>query len=129
MTDDRLPDSSADRSVLARLNEDYVRSVLTSNVARFDEILAQDFRNTGPDGVLTDRQGFLDLIAKPSNLTSLTAEDVEIRIFGDTAIIHARTVYVTADGRPGSGRYTDIWYRHADGVWLAVAAHVTRLVR
>ena len=48
-----------------------------------------------------------------------------IRIFGDVAIIHARTTYTTADGRAASGRYTDIWARR-DGRWLAVAAHVTR---
>lgn len=120
---------SDDHAVLSQLNADYVRSVLTSNVARFDEILAADFRNTNSDGTIVGRQGFLDQIARPSNLTSLEAEDVEIRIIGDTAIIHARTVYVTSDGRPGSGRYTDIWHRHADGRWLAVAAHVTRLVR
>lgn len=118
-----------DRTVLSQLNEDYVHSVLTSNAQRFDEILAADFRNTGPDGAITDRQGFLAQISRPSNLKTLRADDVEIRIFGDTAVIHARTVYETADGRLGSGRYTDIWHREADGRWLAVAAHVTRLVQ
>jgi ketosteroid isomerase-like protein len=122
---EHVPD---DRTVLARLNDDYVRAVLTSDTKRFDEILAPDFRNTNPDGTLLDRVGFLAQVAKPSNLRSLTAEDVEIRLFGATAIIHARTVYETTDGRPGSGRYTDIWHKQ-DGRWLAVAAHVTRLVR
>ena len=117
-----------DRETLEGLNRDYVQSVLTSNVARFDEILAPDFRNSGPEGTLTDRPGFLGVVARPSNLKTLTAEDVEIRIFGDSAIIHARTVYETADGRQGNGRYTDVWQRQRDGRWLAVAAHVTRLV-
>lgn len=117
-----------DRAVLASLNADYVGSVLKSDVKRFEEILATDFRNTNPDGTILDRAGFLAQVAKPSNLTSLTAEDVEIRIFGTTAIVHARTVYTTSDGRPGSGRYTDIWHKQ-NGRWRAVAAHVTRLVR
>ena len=117
-----------DRATLAALNDDYVRAVLTSDAARFREILADDFRNTNPDGTILDRAAFLAQVARPSNLTSLRAEDVEIRIMGTTAIIHARTVYETSDGRPGSGRYTDIWHKR-DGRWLAVAAHVTRLVR
>ncbi len=92
------------------------------------QILAADFRNTNPDGTILDRRGFLAQVARPSNLKSLSAEDVGIRIIGDTAIVHARTVYETSDGRAGGGRYTDIWHKH-DGRWLAVAAHVTRLVR
>ncbi len=117
-----------DRAELARLNDDYVRAVLMSDAARFEQILAADFRNTNPDGTLLDRSGFLAQVARPSNLRSLRAEGVEIRILGDTAIVHARTVYETTDGRPGSGRYTDVWRRDG-GRWLAVAAHVTRLVR
>lgn len=118
----------ADHAVLVGLNADYVRAVLTSNAARFEQILAADFRNTNADGTLVDRESFIAQIGQPSNLASLECEDVEIRRFGDTAIIHARTVYVTSDGRPGSGRYTDVWHKR-DGRWLAVAAHVTRLVR
>lgn len=120
--------ASDDRATLAALNADYVRAVLTSDAARFREILADNFRNTNPDGTILDREGFLAQVARPSNLKSLRADDVEIRILGNTAVIHARTVYLTSDGRPGSGRYTDIWLKR-DGRWLAVAAHVTRLVR
>ncbi len=43
---------------------------------------------------------------------------------GDFAIIHARTSY-TLDGKPGHGRYTDIWAKRA-GTWLCVAAQVAR---
>ena len=117
-----------DQAVLARLNDDYVHAVLASDAARFEQMLAADFRNTNPDGTIVDRRSFIAQVAKPSNLKSLSCQDVEIRVFGDTAIIHARTVYETSDGRPGSGRYTDIW-RKQDGRWRAHAAPVTRLVR
>ncbi|MGE0815694.1 MAG: DUF4440 domain-containing protein [Vicinamibacterales bacterium] len=117
-----------DRAVLARLNDDYVKAVLASDAARFEQLLASEFRNTNPDGTILDRAAFLAQVARPSNLKSLAAEDVEIRLLGDTAIVHARTVYETSDGRSGSGRYTDIWQKR-NGEWRAVAAHVTRLVR
>jgi ketosteroid isomerase-like protein len=58
-------------------------------------------------------------------ISNLKAEDVRVRVMGDVAIIHARTTYTTADGREGSGRYTDVWARR-NGRWLAVSAHVTR---
>lgn len=116
----------AETALLTELNESYVRSVATSNVAWFDQHLTPDFLNSNPDGTLVDRAGFLAQIAKPIAITGLRCEDVRIRILGDTAIIHARTVYAKPDGAPAAGRYTDIWMRQADARWLCVAAHVTR---
>jgi ketosteroid isomerase-like protein len=96
-----------------------------ADVRRFDEILAADFRCSNPDGSLVDRGGFFAQTARPVTISNLAAHDVEIRIFGDMAIIHARSSYTMADGRPGAGRYTDVWARR-NGEWLAVSAHVTR---
>jgi ketosteroid isomerase-like protein len=117
--------SASDREVLTRLNGDYIRSVQNSDVRRFDEILAADFRCSNPDGSLVDRDGFLAQTARPVTISNLQAHDVEIRMFGDVAIIHARTSYTLADGRSGAGRYTDVWARQ-NGQWLCVSAHVTR---
>jgi ketosteroid isomerase-like protein len=123
-----MPDSAisaSDLEVLTSLNRDYIRSVQEGDVRRFDEILAPDFRCSNPDGSLVDRDGFLAQTARSVAISNLAAHDVEIRIFGDIAIIHARTSYTTADGRPGAGRYTDVWARQ-NGKWRAVSAHVTR---
>ena len=123
-----MPDtarSGSDLEVLTSLNRDYIRSVQDGDVRRFDEILAADFRCSNPDGSLVDRSGFLAQTARPVTISNLAVHDVEIRLFGDVAIIHARTSYMSADGRPGAGRYTDVWARQ-NGEWLAVSAHVTR---
>ena len=117
--------SSSDLETLRGLNDDYIRSVQRSDVRRFSEILAEDFLNSNPDGTLVDRAGFLSQIAKPATIANLKAEDVRIRIFGDFALIPARTTYATQEGRAAAGRYTDIWARR-NGRWLCVAAHVTR---
>jgi ketosteroid isomerase-like protein len=117
--------STSDLDALLELNRDYIRSVQTSDVRRFDEILADDFRCSNPDGSLVDRRRFLEQTARPVSISNLEAHDVDVRLMGDFAIIHARTTYTGADGRPGSGRYTDVWARR-NGRWLAVSAHVTR---
>lgn len=120
------PDArSAELALLTELNEAYVRSVAQSDVAWFERHLTADFLNSNPDGTLADRTAFLRQIAGPIAITGLRCEDVRVRILGDTAIIHARTVYTKPDGQPGAGRYTDIWMR-VDGQWLCVAAHVNR---
>ena len=121
----RDPQSKSDLDVLLGLNGDYIRSVQNSDVRRFDEILAEDFFCSNPDGSLVDRQGFLKQTGMPVRISGLEAHEVKMRIMGDFAIIHARTTYTKPEGGPGSGRYTDVWARR-NGEWLAVSAHVTR---
>lgn len=118
-------DAAADLDALLALNRDYIASVQNSDVRRFEEILADDFLCSNPDGSLVDRAAFLKQTARPVTISNIQALDVNVRLMGDFAIIHARTTYILPDGKPGAGRYTDIWARR-EGRWLAVSAHVTR---
>ena len=117
--------SASDIEVLTQLNADYITSVQKGDVKRFNEILSDDFLCSMADGTLVDRKRFLELTAQPVTIRNLTAHDVKVRVMGDMAIIHAATSYTTADGKPSSGRYTDVWARR-NGRWVAVSAHVTR---
>ena len=117
--------TQTDLEALQALNRDYIRSVQTSDVRRFEEILADDFVCSNPDGSLVDRAGFLVQTARPVTISNLEARDVLVRILGDVALIHARTAYTLPDGRAAGGRYTDVWARR-QGRWLCVSAHVTR---
>jgi ketosteroid isomerase-like protein len=118
--------TATDLTALIDLNQDYIQSVQTSNVKRFAEILSDDFLCSLPDGSLIDRKRFLEQTALPVTISNLEAHDVNVRLMGDFAIVHARTTYKTADGRAASGRYTDVWAKR-NGTWVAVSAHVTRL--
>jgi ketosteroid isomerase-like protein len=129
MLDTSLPSSrppAQDLETLRRLNSDYIRAVIRSDVNRFGELLASDFLCSRPDGTLIDRNEFLKHTAEPYPFRHLEAHDVNVRLMGDVAIVHARTTFVHPDGTRGAGRYTDIWAKR-DGRWLAVAAHFTRV--
>lgn len=117
--------TQADLATLRQLNDEYIHAVQHADVRRFDEILADDFLCSNPDGSLLDKAQFLAQTARPVQITDLVAHDVNVRLIGDVAIIHARTTYTLPDGSARSGRYTDVWARR-DGRWLAVSAHVTR---
>ena len=78
-----------------------------------------------PRGSLVDKAGFLKQIAPPAKIKGLACEDVNVRVMGDFAVIHARTTYSLLDGRAGNGRYTDIWAKR-NGRWLCVEAQVAR---
>ena len=110
---------------LQALNRDYVRSVLESDVRWFDAHLAPDFMNSNPDGTFIDRAGFLKQVALPCAVSNLREEDVRIHVLGDVAIVYARTTYGKPDGKPGAGRYTDVWQLR-QGSWLCVSANVSR---
>jgi ketosteroid isomerase-like protein len=115
----------SDLETLTQLNRDYIRSVQESDARRFQEILAEDFLCSHPDGSLVEKQQFLEQVARPATIRELSIDDVRIRLMGDVAIIHARTSYRTQAGEHHHGRYTDVWARR-DGRWLCVSAHVTR---
>jgi ketosteroid isomerase-like protein len=93
--------TESDLDVLFALNHDYIQSVQDGDVRRFDEILADDFLCSNPDGSLVDKSQFLAQTARPVTITGLEAQDVKVRLLGDVAIIHARTSYTTADGHSG----------------------------
>jgi hypothetical protein len=115
----------ADLALLDELNTCYLRAVQRGDVAWFDEHLASEFRCTNPDGSFLDKAAFLRQTAAPVRIRDLTGHDVEIRLIGDAAIIHAATSYTLPNGGTGRGRYTDVWCR-TGGRWRAIAAHVTR---
>jgi len=110
---------------LRALNRNYIRSVQEADTTWFEEHLSPDFMNSNPDGSIVDRSQFLNQIGRGSAVRDLREHDVNIRLLGDFAIIHARTAYIKPDGSAGAGRYTDDWQRR-DGRWLCVSAHVTR---
>ena len=111
-----------DLETLTALNRDFTASVQKRDVKRLEEILADDFMVSTPDGSLLDKAEFLKLTAQPVTISGLVAENVRIRLLGDFAIIHARFNSRSADGKPRRGRYTDNWARR-DGTWVAVSAH------
>jgi ketosteroid isomerase-like protein len=111
-----------DLDTLTALNLDFFAAVQNGDVERFEEILADDFMGSFPDGSLLDKAEFLKLTAQPVAFSGLVAEDVRIRALGDFAIIHGRFDSRSADGKQRRGRYTDNWARRG-GTWVAVSAH------
>jgi ketosteroid isomerase-like protein len=112
------------KTELEALNREYIRSAVTSDVAWFDKNISADFVCSNGDGTQVDRAGFLKQTANPRGISNVELHDVNIRVLGDFALIHARTTFVGADGKPGSIRYTDAWARQ-NGRWVAVSAHIT----
>jgi len=116
-----------DLDVLRALNEGYVNAFREADVAWYDAHLAPDYVVVSSDGSLKDRAAALADFSKPvfaEHIRSFPVDKVNIRRFGDIALIHAENDFEMKDGRRGVNRYTDIWLKR-DGRWQCIAAHIT----
>jgi len=62
----------SDVDALTALNRDYIHSVQHGDVQRFEEILAEDFLCSNPDGSLVDKSQFLVQTALPVTISGLS---------------------------------------------------------
>ncbi len=113
---------AADRRTIEELNRQYLRAGEHGDVDWYREHLADDFLGSAVDGSVADKTAFLQRIGQRRAGSGFAAHDVRIRFVGELALVHAGFSCTKPDGRPGSGRYTDIYARR-DGRWSCVSAH------
>lgn len=112
--------------LLGELNEGYGRAFLTSDVAWYDAMTTDDFQCITGAGHRQNKQEFLAENARPVVMDDFRFEEVDIRLFGDVAIIHAVNPMRFPDGRTLTTRYTDVWVKQ-NGEWKAASAQITRI--
>lgn len=113
-------------ALLLDLNRNYVRSAQESDVAWYQNNLAEDYVCSYRDGSIIDKAAFLERIRPPASEKNMSADDVQVRFAGELALIHAAFKYQSQEGRWGTGRYTDIYAERATPQgqrWLCVSAH------
>jgi ketosteroid isomerase-like protein len=121
--------ADADRSSAAQikeLNTGYIQAFLQSDVNWYREHLAEDFTCILTDGKIIDKAAFLRDTATDPGVDEYHFDDLQIRVYGDTALAQAVGSYKRHDGSTGKTRYIDIYVKQA-GVWKAVSAQLTRL--
>ena len=96
---------ASDLDTLVQLNQVYlIDSVETSNAGRFREILADDFPLHPSQRCAARSQSVSGEHRESAAIHCLEAHDVNVRVMGDVAIVHARTTFTLADGTQGTGR-------------------------
>lgn len=107
------------------LNERYIQSILTGDVAWFADHLADDFVCIESDATLLDKAAFLARTSDEPTTATYHLDDVDISIHGDVALVRAKGSWVTKNGKSGFSRYVDV-YAYAGNQWKVVSAQVTR---
>jgi ketosteroid isomerase-like protein len=122
----QAPQSGATEKAIVALENQWLKSEQTNNADLIAPLIADKFIGTGADGsVMNKAQGLAD--QKATKYTSAAYENVQVTVFGDTAIA---TGLFNAKGTDSSGkplddhdRWTDTWVKMPDGKWQCVASH------
>ena len=124
MTTENQSDS-LDQTTLRHLNAEYVRAFMSADVTWYEEHLADDFVCIESDGSILNKAQFLSNTAKGPDVSDYQLQEVNVRLYGDVALIRATGVWTTGDQSKGLSRYVDVYLRTAAG-WKAVSAQITR---
>jgi ketosteroid isomerase-like protein len=124
--------ASQDEQGLRRLEDEWLGSYLRGDKATFDRIVANDFTGTDESAKVRNKAEERELIQAPpaSIKTSLTNEDVRVRIYGDAAIVTGRIVVKTQLSGQAEisfqSRFTDTFLKRQE-YWQVAARHYSRL--
>lgn len=113
---------------LCSLVKSWNDAIARKDVGLLRRLWADDFVAIGLDGTPSTRDEDLDAIASPFlQIGSLTVDDVDVRVYGDSAVVTGRAV---ASGTfedidiSGSFRFMNVFIRR-NGGWIAVASQAT----
>jgi ketosteroid isomerase-like protein len=115
------------RAELAELEEEWMRAHQQRDAARLEELVADGFRFTAihlhPEPMT--REQWMGAALGGYQITTFAFEDMQVDVFGDTAVIHSRYSQIASYSTVNLSnvfRLTDVWSRHT-GRWQVVARH------
>src|SRR5258708_1842547 len=125
-----MPDT-ADVARLQEIQQELPAAWKARDRATLERLLAPDWVVTHVAGQrITRAEVFRDMLESDAmQMTSSTVGDVEVRVFGDAAVVTGRThAQGTQSGAPFDVtlRFTDVFVRRGDQ-WQAVASHATQI--
>src|SRR3982074_1093789 len=120
--------SGATEKAVMALENQWLQSQKTNNPDLVAPLLADKFVSTDDEGKVTNKGQTL-ANAKASKIVSAGNENVQVTVFGDTAIATGLWVGrgTNEKGKPFDlrGRWTDTWIKMPDGKWQCVATQTT----
>ena len=116
-----------DRAQLERLEDEWMASMQARDMDRLEELVGDGFRfmaiHLYPEPMT--RQQWMDAAREGYTIVSYAFERMEVDVFGDTGVIHARYSQVANFEQTNLSnvfRLTDVWARGPKG-WQVVARH------
>ena len=115
------------REEVRQLELEWMEAHQLRNAERLEEIVADGFRFTAihlyPEPMI--REQWMGAAREGYTITSFAFEDMQVDVFGDTAVIHSRFSQLASwdeNNLTHLFRLTDVWARGDNG-WQVVARH------
>ena len=116
---------------IRQLDNERIQAQIHADAAALDRIYADDFIGIGPSGtVRTKPQVISDFTSGHLKFQSITTDDVQVRVYGNTAVETGRSTMNGQDrGKavPRDNRFTRVWVKQ-QGRWRLVANHYSPLI-
>jgi uncharacterized protein (TIGR02246 family) len=116
---------------IRKLDHERIQAQIGADTAALDRIYADDFIGVGPSGaVRTKAQVIADFTSGDLKFQSITTDDVQVRVYGDTAVETGRSKMNGQDKAktvPRDTRFTRVWVKQ-QGRWRLVANHYSSLI-
>ena len=116
---------------IRQLDNERIQAQIGADVVALDRIYANDFVGVGPSGtVRTKTQVISDFTSGDLKFQSITTDDVQVRIYGNTAVETGRSTMNGQDrGKavPRDNRFTRVWVKR-QGHWRLVLNHYSPLI-
>jgi ketosteroid isomerase-like protein len=111
---------------IRKLDNERIQAQIHADATALDRIYAADFIGVGPSGtVRTKPQVILDFTSGDLKFQSITTDEVQVRVYGDTAVETGLSTMIGQDkGKtvPRDTRFTRVWVKQ-QGHWRLVANH------
>ncbi len=116
---------------IRQVDNERIQAQIHADAAALDRIYADDFIGVGPSGtVRTKPQVISDFTSGNLKFQSITTDDVQVRVYGNTAVETGLSTMVGQDkGKavPRDNRFTRVWVKQ-QGHWRLVANHYSLLI-
>lgn len=117
--------------VIRQLDQERIQAQIDADAMALDRIYADDFIGIGPSGtVRTKPQVIADFTSGELKFQSITTDDVQLRVYGNTVVETGRSTMIGQDkgkGVPRDNRFTRVWIKQGSR-WRLVANHYSLLI-
>lgn len=119
-----------DAEELRRLDRELTVATWTGDAVWFEQNLADDYLLITPGGAIRTRRDVISELATPGlKMEPFEATEVQVRLYGDAAVVTGRMRQQFLLGRTHSTsdlRYTDVYVKKKNR-WLLVSGHASNV--